>query len=95
MLTVFSLPEELEQDFPHWKRLHGFWWTLPNFNPHTASSEPGQDLAADALFLIQHRGQDDDNNSGGNGNEDVFGADGDPIAADDDDGTKCDEPVCF
>ena len=31
---------------------------LPNFNPYTASSEPGQDLAADALALIHGRGQD-------------------------------------
>ena len=50
--------EQLEQEFPFWKRLHGFWRTLPNFNPYTASSEPGQDLAADALALIQGRGQD-------------------------------------
>lgn len=55
MLIVFS--EKLEQDFPYWKRLHGFWRTLPNFNPYTASSEPGQDLAAEALMLVQTRGQ--------------------------------------
>ena len=53
--------EQLEQEFPFWKRLHGFWWTLPNFNPYTASSEPGQDLAADALALIRGRGQDNEN----------------------------------
>jgi hypothetical protein len=35
---------------------------LPNFNPHTASSEPGQDLAADALALIHGRGQDNIDN---------------------------------
>ena len=57
-------PEQLEQEFPFWKRLHGFWWTLPNFNPYTASSEPGQDLAADALALIHGRGQE--NNTGNN-----------------------------
>ena len=38
---------------------------LPNFNPYTASSEPRQDLATDALALINGRGpgpQDNDNN---------------------------------
>ena len=60
MLTVFQpfFLEQLEQDFPFWKCLHGFWWMLPNFNPHITLSEPGQDLAADALALIQGRGQD-------------------------------------
>lgn len=53
-------PEQLEQEFPFWKRLHGFWRTLPNFNPYTASSEPGQDLVADALALIHGRGQDNE-----------------------------------
>jgi hypothetical protein len=56
--------EQLEQEFPFWKRLHGFWRTLPNFNPYTASSEPGQDLAADALALIHGRGQENDNHDG-------------------------------
>jgi hypothetical protein len=50
--------ELLEQDFPYWKYLHGFWRTLPNFNPYTASSEPGQDLAGEALALLQTKGQD-------------------------------------
>jgi hypothetical protein len=64
MLTiVFS--EQLEQDFPFWKRLHGFWRSLPNFNPYTASSEPGQDLAANALTLIHSRGQDNSNDEPG------------------------------
>jgi hypothetical protein len=54
---AYHFLEKLEQDFPYWKRLHGFWRTLPNFNPYTASSEPGQDLAAEALTLIQTRGQ--------------------------------------
>lgn len=62
--------EQLEQEFPFWKRLHGFWRTLPNFNPHTASSEPGQDLAAEALALIHGRGQDNNNN--GLGSQDDF-----------------------
>jgi hypothetical protein len=49
-------PEKLLKGFPYWKRLHGFWRTLPNFNPHTASSEPGQDLAGEAMALIANRG---------------------------------------
>ena len=56
-------PEQLEQDFPYWKHLHGFWRTLPNFNPHTASSEPDQDLAAEALALLRGRGVQNDDNS--------------------------------
>ena len=31
---------------------------LPNFNPYTALSEPGQDLAADTLALIHGKGRD-------------------------------------
>ena len=65
-------PEQLEQEFLFWKRLHGFWRTLPNFNPYTASSEPGQDLAADALALIHGRGQENDT-----GNNDEFGSEDD------------------
>jgi hypothetical protein len=61
-------PEKLEEDFPYWKRLHGFWRTLPNFNPFTASSEPGQNLGAEALAFVQSRGATqgvDDGNSFG------------------------------
>jgi hypothetical protein len=32
--------------------LHGFWCTLPNFNPYTVSSDPGQDLADEALSVL-------------------------------------------
>jgi len=45
-------PEQLEEEFPYWKRLHGFWRTLPNFNPFTASSQPGQNLAGEAKALL-------------------------------------------
>jgi hypothetical protein len=73
MLTIFQpfFLEQLEQDFPFWKCLHGFWWMLPNFNPHMASSEPGQDLAADMLALIQGRGQENNDKE-----DDTFGTDG-------------------
>jgi hypothetical protein len=61
LTLTFFFPEQLELDFPYWKHLHGFWRTLPNFNPYTASSEPGQDLATDTLVLIKGRGQNDKN----------------------------------
>ena len=35
-----------------WERLHGLWRTLPNFNPFTVSSEPGQRLDEDAQDLL-------------------------------------------
>ncbi|KAH9008620.1 hypothetical protein EDB83DRAFT_2204551, partial [Lactarius deliciosus] len=34
------------------EHLHGFWRTLPSFNPHAVSSEPGQDLEAEALGVL-------------------------------------------
>lgn len=76
---AYCFPEQLEQDFPYWKRLHGFWRTLPNFNPFTVSSEPGQDLSTEALSLVQRRGR---NNSD---DEDAADASGVVAAADDDD----------
>jgi len=44
--------------------LHGFWRTLPSFNPFTASSEPGQDLAGAARALIEKRGMRRDDEDG-------------------------------
>ena len=90
--------EQLEQDFLFWKHLHGFWRTLPNFNLHTASSEPGQDLAANVLALIQGRGR--------NNEDEAFGADAGLIDADNDereDGARqsdkqvryCPHPPCL
>jgi len=55
-------PQQLEQDL-YWKHLHGFWCTLPNFNPHTALSEPDQDLAAEVLALLQGQGVQNNDNS--------------------------------
>jgi hypothetical protein len=57
-------------DFPYWKRLHGFWHTLPNFNPYTALSEPGQDLAGEARALIQNRRVPHVTCDGDNGDDD-------------------------
>ncbi|KAF8463545.1 hypothetical protein DFH94DRAFT_699523 [Russula ochroleuca] len=52
---------ELEtQKFRWWPRLHGYWQTLPNFNPYTVSSDPGQDLADQAYsVLLGDRGHAD------------------------------------
>jgi len=45
----------LEHNLPIWERLHGFWRTLPNYNPHTVLSGPSQDIEGEAqelLFLL-------------------------------------------
>lgn len=56
-MQILCLPrlhaEKKLEEFPYWKDLHGFWRTLPNFNPHTVSSEPGQDLEAEATEFLQ------------------------------------------
>lgn len=51
---------QLEKEFPFWSRLHGFWRTLPNFNPWTVSSEPGQDLEAEALQHMAGKGRSEE-----------------------------------
>jgi hypothetical protein len=43
----------MKVEFPYWERLHGYWRTLPNFNPLTVTSEPDQDLESGALKLFQ------------------------------------------
>ena len=49
-----SRSEKLKSDYklPEWELLHGFWRTIPNFNPHMVSSEPSQDLGAKAQDLL-------------------------------------------
>jgi hypothetical protein len=42
----------VEYKFPFWDRLHGFWRTIPNFNPNVVSTDPSQDLAATAERLM-------------------------------------------
>lgn len=44
--------EKETENFKWWPRLHGYWRTLPNFNPYTVSSDPGQDLADDACSVL-------------------------------------------
>jgi hypothetical protein len=50
-LTSLALEKETE-NFKWWPRLHGFWRTLPNFNPYTVSSDPGQDLVEEAHSVL-------------------------------------------
>ncbi|KAH8991610.1 hypothetical protein EDB86DRAFT_2765963, partial [Lactarius hatsudake] len=51
-VNLNNLLDKLLSGFPTWERLHGFWRTLPSFNPHLASSEPGQDLESDAMETL-------------------------------------------
>ncbi|KAJ7163659.1 hypothetical protein C8R46DRAFT_902539, partial [Mycena filopes] len=53
---IYNKIDELNEKYklPYWERLHGFWRTLPNFNPTVKMAEPGQDIAAEALKLTHH-----------------------------------------
>lgn len=51
-MWLIPMVAELKQEFPYWRRLYGFWRTLLNFNPHTVSPEPGQDLEGEAMAHI-------------------------------------------
>ncbi|KAJ7230423.1 hypothetical protein GGX14DRAFT_384370 [Mycena pura] len=53
---IASKIDLIKEQFPAWERLHGFWHTLPNINPYTISSEPGQDLDTEALVLMTRDG---------------------------------------
>ena len=92
--TNHCFTEQLETNFLFWKHLHGFWQTLPNFNLYTASLEPGQNLAADALALIQGKGKDNDDED----EDGAFGANNAQIGTDNDEGDgsakQSDEQVC-
>jgi len=43
----------MQEDFPYWERLHGYWHTLPNYNPLTVTSKPDQDLEGGTCELFQ------------------------------------------
>ena len=43
---------EIEKTFPYFSRLHGYWASIPSFNPTTVSSYPGQDLGHEAQELL-------------------------------------------
>ena len=42
----------LKHNLPIWECLHGFWRTLPNYNPYTVSSDPSQDIEGEAQELL-------------------------------------------
>ncbi|KAH9009594.1 hypothetical protein EDB84DRAFT_1446209, partial [Lactarius hengduanensis] len=68
--NLSNILETLLSNFPVWECLHGFWHTLPSFNPHEVSSEPRQDLESDAagvLFGNQDKGEDANGVGGGVG----------------------------
>jgi hypothetical protein len=44
--------EKETEKFKWWPWLHGYWRTLPNFNPYTVMSDPGQDLADKAHLVL-------------------------------------------
>ncbi|KAH9074350.1 hypothetical protein EDB83DRAFT_2516142 [Lactarius deliciosus] len=50
--NLSNILDKLLIGFPAWERLHGFWRTLPSFNPHAVSSEPGQDLESEAIGVL-------------------------------------------
>jgi hypothetical protein len=52
LMRTQPIVEKETENFRWWPRLHGFWHTLPNFNPYTVSSDPGQDLADEALSVL-------------------------------------------
>ncbi len=54
MFLVLTKPivEKETENFKWWPRLHGYWRTLPNFNPYTVTSNPGQGLADKALSVL-------------------------------------------
>jgi hypothetical protein len=58
LVLTQPIVEKETENFKWWPRLHGFWRTLPNFNPYTVTSDPGQDLADEALVVLIG-GQDD------------------------------------
>ena len=47
-----SHSDQFTHELPVWERLHGFWRTIPNFNPYMVSSEPGQDLESEAQEVL-------------------------------------------
>jgi hypothetical protein len=57
---VFMLDQLIsDHKFPIWSRLHGFWRTLPNYNPFLANSGSGQDLDDEFQRLVFSRSNDD------------------------------------
>lgn len=47
-LPLNQLIEQINAHFPWYTRLHQLWEKLPNCNPTTSSSKPGQSLSEEA-----------------------------------------------
>jgi hypothetical protein len=57
---VFVLDKLIsDNNFPFWDRLHGFWSTLPNFNPLVVSAAHGQLLKTDMRVVVSSKIKDD------------------------------------
>jgi hypothetical protein len=50
--TIYIVLDEKAAQFPWFSQLHGFWCTIPNFNPIRATSHPDQNLKEDAMTLL-------------------------------------------
>ncbi|TRM56844.1 hypothetical protein BD626DRAFT_413020 [Schizophyllum amplum] len=44
------------RDFPFWRQLHGWWVTLPNFNPYTTTSDQAQNHTKAAVEATGYYG---------------------------------------
>ncbi|KAL1758141.1 hypothetical protein FB107DRAFT_247081, partial [Schizophyllum commune] len=51
-----NIIQGIEREFPFWRQLHGWWRTLPNFNPYTTDSEQGQDHTTSAAQVTGYYG---------------------------------------
>jgi hypothetical protein len=72
ILALIKIPltaraEKIQQSFPHWDELHGFWCELPNYNPIGVSNATGgvhHSAKAEALFWKKGSDVDAGNTSG-------------------------------
>jgi hypothetical protein len=55
-LLIAGYKDKVVHNFPQFHRLHGFWQKHPNLNPHAVSTQPGEDLASDAMDLLFSQG---------------------------------------
>jgi hypothetical protein len=51
-MLMRQVSDKETENFKWWPRLHGYWRTLPNFNPYTVSSDPGQNLSDEAAGVL-------------------------------------------
>jgi hypothetical protein len=66
-IPLTARAEKIQQSFPHWDDLHGFWCELPNYNPIGVSNATGgvnHGAKAEALFRKKGSDVDAENTSG-------------------------------